>query len=242
MLPLLFAVGCSRRKTAVAAGDRNQIIYRGNASEPESLDPYLVRGAVEWAIVGGLGEGLVAPDLATLEPRPGVAERWEITPDGLTYRFFLRRGVVWSDGSPLTARDCEDGARRMLAPRLGSAHPENNLFFVRGARDYQAGRSSDWRSVGVKALDDSTLEIELARPTPFFLSTLYPFFPVPQPVVEKFAAMDERVNNWIRGQPRGQRSGQAQGLEAEPRGGAGTQFAPLGRSPGAVAGGAFSPD
>lgn len=194
----VLATGCTRRETAVAAGNRDQIMYRGNASEPESLDPYLVRGAVEWTIVGGLFEGLVVPDMATLDPRPGQAERWEITPDGLTYRFFLRRGVVWSDGTPLTARDFEYGARRMLAPRLGSAHPENNLFFVRGARDYQAGRNADWRNVGVRALDEFTLEIELARPTPFFLSALYLFFPVPQAVVEKFAAMDERVNNWIR--------------------------------------------
>lgn len=192
------AAGCGRRETPVAAGNRDQVLLRGNASEPESLDPYLVRGAVEWTIVGGLFEGLVVPDLATLEPRPGSAERWEISADGLRYVFHLRAGLTWSDGSPLTARDFEYGAGRLLAPRLGSAHSENTLVFVRGARDYQAGRNPDWRSVGVRALDERTLEMQLARPTPFFLSALYLFFPVPQAVVEKHAPMDERVNNWIR--------------------------------------------
>lgn len=195
---LLAGNACARRDHPVARGNRDQVLYRGNASEPESLDPYLVRGAVEWTIVGGLFEGLVVPDLATLEARPGVAERWEVSADGLSYVFQLRPDARWSDGTPVTAHDFEYGARRMLAPRLGSAHPENNLFFVRGARDYQAGRSTDWASVGVRARDERTLEIALARPTPFFLSALYLFFPVPRAVVEKFAPMDERVNNWVR--------------------------------------------
>ena len=195
---LACATACVRRETPVAAGNRDQILYRGNASEPESLDPYLVRGAVEWTIVGSLFEALVTSDMATLEPRPGVAVRWEISPDGLNYTFHLRANATWSDGTPVTARDFEYGARRLLAPRLGAAHAENNLFFVRGARDYQSGRIVDFSTVGVRARDAQTLEMTLAKPTPFFLSALTLFFPVPQATVEKFAAMDERVNNWIR--------------------------------------------
>jgi len=198
LLAAIMLAGCARRETRVATGNRDGILYRGNASEPESLDPYLVRGAVEWTIVGGLFEALVSPDMATLEPRPGVAERWEVSADGLRYTFHLRGNAKWSDGSPVTARDFEYGARRLLAPRLGAAHAENNLFFVRGARDYQAGRTRDFATVGVHAIDERTLEFTLARPTPFFLSALSLFFPVPQATVEKFAAMDERVNNWIR--------------------------------------------
>lgn len=197
---LLFALapGCARRETPVAIGNRDQILYRGNASEPESLDPYLVRGAVEWTIVGSLFEGLVVADMATLEPRPGVAERWEVSADGLVHTFHLRGNATWSDGTPVTARDFEYGARRLLAPKFAASHAENNLFFVRGARDYQGGKTKDFATVGVKVRDDRTLEITLERPTPFFLSALYLFFPVPQATVEKFATMDDRVNNWIR--------------------------------------------
>jgi oligopeptide transport system substrate-binding protein len=198
LVVLAMAAGCARREAPVAIGNREQILYRGNTSEPESLDPYLVRGAMEWTIVGGLFEGLVTPDLATLEPTPGVAERWEVSADGLTYTFHLRKNAAWSDGTPVTARDFEYGARRLLAPRLGASHAEANLFFVRGARDYQAGRTKDFATVGVKAPDERTVVFTLARPTPFFLSALYLFFPVPQATVEKFAAMDDRVNNWIR--------------------------------------------
>ncbi len=161
--------GCARRETTVTAGNRDQILYRGNASEPESLDPYLVRGAVEWTMVGGLFEGLVVPDLATLAPRPGVAERWEISADGRRYRFQLRAAAVWSDGTPLTAHDFEYGARRMLAPRLGSAHSENTLFFVQGAREYQAGRVTDWATPqpdGVRLLHVAAGGAEAGRARP----------------------------------------------------------------------------
>lgn len=194
----VLAAGCTRHESPVAAGDRDQILYRGNASEPESLDPYLVRGAVEWTIVGGLFEALVSPDMATLEPRPGVAERWEVSADGLSYTFHLRANAAWSDGTPVTARDFEYGARRLLAPKFAASHAENNLFFVKGARDYQAGVSKDFSTVGVKVKDERTIEFTLERPTPFFLSAMYLFFPVPQAAVEKFAPIDERVNNWIR--------------------------------------------
>ncbi|MBM3853226.1 MAG: peptide ABC transporter substrate-binding protein [Verrucomicrobia bacterium] len=200
---LLLLVGlllgaCARRETLVQSGIRDQILYRGNSTEPESLDPHLVRGAVEWTLVGSLFEGLVVPDQTTLEPQPGVAERWTISPDGLTYVFHLRAGAKWSNGAPVTAQDFLYSARRLLAPKLGAAHAENNLFFVRNARDYQAGKLADFAAVGVRAPDAQTIEFILERPAPFFLSALYLFFPVPQPVLEKFAAMDDRRNRWIR--------------------------------------------
>ena len=196
---LLAGLGaCSKRESAVERGNREGILYRGNATEPESLDPYLVRGQVEWTIVGGLFEGLVTPDPATLEARPGAAERWEVSPDGLTYTFHLREGALWSDGAPVVAPDFYYGARRMLSPRLASAHPENNLFFVKGARDFQNGKTTDFATVGVSAPDARTVVFTLERPTPFFLSALYLFFPVQQATVEKFGAMDDRQNGWTK--------------------------------------------
>jgi oligopeptide transport system substrate-binding protein len=197
-LALLTLLGCSRRESAVEAGLRTQTLLRGNSTEPESLDPHLVRGAVEWTIVGALFEGLVVPDQETLEPRPGVAERWEVSADGLTYTFHLRSNARWSDGAPVTAADFLYSARRMLAPKLASSHPENTLFFVRNARAFQAGKLTDFAAVGLRAPDERTVVFELERPAPFFPSALFLFYPVPQRVVEKFAAMDERKNDWIR--------------------------------------------
>jgi len=197
-LLLVLSGGCSRREPPVERGLREGVLYRGNSSEPESLDPHLVRGAVEWTLVGSLFEGLVTADQQTLEPRPGAAERWEVSPDGLVYTFYLRPGLMWSDGRPLTAADFVYSARRMLAPKLASSHPENTLFFVRNARAYQAGTVSDFETVGVRAPDERTLVITLARPTPFFLSALYLFFPVPQAVIERYAPLDQRQSDWTR--------------------------------------------
>lgn len=197
LFSLLFA-GCGQRETAVQIGNRESILYRGNATEPESLDPHLVRGQVEWTIVGGLFEGLIVPDAATLEARPGMAESWTISPDGLTYTFTLREGATWSDGVPVVADDFFYAAKRMLSPRLASAHPENNLFFVKGARDYQNGKTTDFATVGVAAPDSRTVVFELERPTPFFMSALYLFFPTRQSVVEAHGAMDDRANGWTR--------------------------------------------
>ncbi len=198
MLVVGFLAGCGSRETPVERGNREGILYRGNATEPESLDPHLVRGQVEWTIVGGLFEGLVTPDAATLEARPGVAERWEVSEDGLIYTFFLREDAKWSDGAAVTAKDFYFGAKRMLSPRLGSAHPENNLFFVKNARAYQAGTITDFAEVGVKAPDARTVVFTLERPTPFFLSALYLFFPTQRAAVERHGDFDDRGNPWAR--------------------------------------------
>ncbi len=198
MALLFFFAACAPRETPVQSGNREGVLYRGNATEPEALDPQLVRGQVEWTIVGGLFEGLVAPDPQTLESRPAVAERWEVSPDGLTYSFYLREDARWSDGVPVSAGDFVFSARRMLAPRLGSAQPEDNLFFVAGARDYHAGRTTEFEQVGVKAADERTLIFTLERPTPFFLSALHLFYPVRQDVIEKHGAFDDRNNPWTR--------------------------------------------
>jgi oligopeptide transport system substrate-binding protein len=195
---IALATGCAKRETPVEAGIREQVLHRGNSTEPESLDPHLVRGAVEWTLVGSLFEGLVAPDHHTLEPRPAVAERWDVSPDGLTYTFHLRGTAKWSDGAPVTAGDFVYSARRLLSPKLGAAHAENNLFFVRQARAYQAGKVTDFSAVGVRAPDERTVIFTLERPTPFFPSALTLFFPVRQAVIEKFAPMDERRSEWIK--------------------------------------------
>ncbi|MBL9206208.1 MAG: peptide ABC transporter substrate-binding protein [Opitutaceae bacterium] len=198
LLVWVLAAGCGRREPPVERGLREGVLYRGNSSEPESLDPHLVRGAVEWTLVGSLFEGLVTADPETLEPRPGAAERWDVSADGLVYTFHLRPGLTWSDGQPLTASDFVYSARRMLSPKLASSHPENNLFFVRNARAYQAGTLTDFEAVGVRAEGDRTVILTLDRPASFFLSALTLFFPVPKSVVERFAPMDQRQNAWIR--------------------------------------------
>ena len=117
--------GCTKRESAAARGVKDGILLRGNGTEPEALDPHIVRGAAEWAIIGALYEGLTVLDPKTLMPVVGVAERWEVSADGKTYRFFLRAGATWANGDALTAEDFVWSARRLMAPALGAAHVED---------------------------------------------------------------------------------------------------------------------
>lgn len=102
---------------------------------------------------------------------PSLAERWEISDDGLRYLFHLRPGILWSDGTPLTAHDVEYGIKRVLDPQSPGASAA--IYFVlENGHDYCLGRNSDAGRIGVKALDDLTVEFRLEAPAPYFLSVM----------------------------------------------------------------------
>ena len=102
---------------------------------------------------------------------PSLAERWEISDDGLRYVFHLRAGLTWSDGQPLTARDVEFGIKRVLDP----ASPGSSVaiyFALENGQAYYLGESKDADAIGVRALDDRTVEFRLVAPAPYFLSVM----------------------------------------------------------------------
>ncbi len=102
---------------------------------------------------------------------PLLAERWEISPDGLRYVFHLREGVRWSDGTPLTARDVEFGIKRVLDPDVPGSSVA--IYFVlENGQDYYLRRNDDADAIGVRALDDRTVEFRLAAPAPYFMSVM----------------------------------------------------------------------
>ncbi|HKB56268.1 MAG TPA: ABC transporter substrate-binding protein, partial [Lacunisphaera sp.] len=98
-------VSCAKRETAVDQGTREQVLHRGLSADPSELDPHIITGLPEINIVSTLFEGLVGEDPVDLHPVPGVAESWDISPDGLTYTFHLRANARWSNGEPVTAQD-----------------------------------------------------------------------------------------------------------------------------------------
>ncbi|MGA7280360.1 MAG: ABC transporter substrate-binding protein, partial [Acidimicrobiia bacterium] len=102
---------------------------------------------------------------------PSLAERWEISDDGLTYRFTLREGLSWSDGTPLTAHDVEYGLKRNLDPATPGVSVAM-LYVLEGAADHALGRSADPDQIGVRALDDRVVEFSLNAPAPYFLGML----------------------------------------------------------------------
>jgi ABC-type oligopeptide transport system substrate-binding subunit/class 3 adenylate cyclase len=152
--------------------------------EPPTLDPALAADDASIQVIMQLFGGLVSetPDLGIV---PDVATSWEISDGGRSYIFRLREDVVWSDGVPVTAHDFEYAWKRVLDPatRSGGARL---LYDIRGARDYREGLVPDADAVGVRALDDSTLSVELEGPTGYLLHLLActTACPIPRHVVE----------------------------------------------------------
>lgn len=102
---------------------------------------------------------------------PSLAERWEISDDGLRYVFHLREGLRWSDGHPLTAHDVEFGIKRVLNPDS----PGSSVaiyFLLENGQDFYLGRNQDADRIGVRALDDRTVEFRLVAPAPYFMSVM----------------------------------------------------------------------
>ncbi len=123
---------------------------------------------------------------------PSLAERWEISEDGLRYVFHLKEGLQWSDGTPLTASDVEYGIKRSLDPERPGVSV--SIYYVlEGGQDYALGRSADSASVGVHALDDRTVEFRLAAPAPYFLSVVNRPDGGPQPR----HAVERQGDDWI---------------------------------------------
>ncbi len=124
---------------------------------------------------------------------PSLAERWEISDDGLRYVFHLREGLRWSDGEPLTAGDVEFGIKRVLNPeRPGSSVA---IYFVlENGQDYYLGNNRDVDRIGVRALDDRTVEFRLVAPAPYFMSVMNRPDGGPQPR----HAIEARGPDWTR--------------------------------------------
>jgi len=111
---------------------------------------------------------------------PSLAERWEIADDGLRYVFHLRPGLTWSDGTPLTAHDVEFGIKRVLDPTVPGSSVAIYFVVERGL-EYYLGEETDPTAVGVRALDDRTVEFRLNAPAPYFLGVMNRPDGAPQP-------------------------------------------------------------
>jgi oligopeptide transport system substrate-binding protein len=102
---------------------------------------------------------------------PSLAERWEIADDGLRYVFHLREDARWSDGIPLTAHDVEFGIKRVLNP--DSPGSSVAIYFaLENGQDYYLRKNTEADRIGVRALDDQTLEFRLVAPAPYFMSVM----------------------------------------------------------------------
>jgi len=177
---------------------RNKILLISEGAEPRTLDPQVARGILEDHIIMGLIEGLVGchPTDQSKEV-PGMADRWEHNDDYSVWTFHIGEDRKWSNGDPVTAQDFIFSYKRILTPAFGSQYV-NFLFVIKGAEDYFKEKITDFDQVGVKALDDHILRIELVGPTPYFLSLLQSraWFPVNPKTILKFGTISERDTKW----------------------------------------------
>ena len=172
-----------------------------NGGDPSSLDPHKVSGDWENRIVGDIFEGLVTEDI-NAEPIAGQAESWTVSDDGLTYTFTLRDGIQWTDGTPVTAGDFEYALQRLMNPET-AANYAYLQYPIKNSEKINSGDITDFGMLGVKAIDDKTLEITLEQSTPYFLGALthYTAYPVPQHVIEAKGADWVKIENIVTNGP-----------------------------------------
>ncbi|MDA9950891.1 peptide ABC transporter substrate-binding protein, partial [Luminiphilus sp.] len=196
---VVLLTACGSGESNVESGNREGYLHYGNGAEPQGLDPQVVTGVPENHIVRALFEGLAVKNPKTLEPEPGVAERWEISEDGTVYTFYINPEAKWSNGEAMTASDYVWSWNRALHPDTGSLYAYM-LYPIKNSEAYSKREITDFNEVGVKALDDQTLQVTLNAPTPYFLQLMdhYSSFAVHPETLLKYGKMTDRFTPWTR--------------------------------------------
>jgi oligopeptide transport system substrate-binding protein len=145
------------------------VLRRGNGPEPDTLDPQLARTEAAFHILRDVFEGLTAvgPDGSAV---PAAAESWTVSPDGLEYRFALRKGLRWSNGDALKASDFVAGMRRLVDPKTASPYAQFIDPVLNAGAITRGEKKPD--ELGVSAPDDRTVLIRLESPAPYLLGLL----------------------------------------------------------------------
>ena len=171
-LPFSFSLIQSVNAAEVPAGTKlsnKQVLNRGNGAETPTIDPQKVEDVQANNIAQDLFEGLVRDD-SNGKIVPGGATAWEVSKDGLTYTFKLRKNAKWSNGDPITAQDYVYGMQRLVDPKVASTYAFL-LSDVKNADLINQGKES-LSSLGITAINNETLQIKLNNPTPYILEIL----------------------------------------------------------------------
>ena len=172
---------------------KKQYVVINNGAEIQSFDPHRSEGVPESEVAMQLFEGLTSYD-ADGNVIPGVAERWESSPDYKTWTFHLRQNAKWSDGRPVTANDFVYAWRRLVTPATASPNASFLEYLqVENVTDVINGKQKP-NALGVEALDDFTFVVHLQNPVPYAVSLTahQALLPVPKHVIEQFG------DYWVR--------------------------------------------
>ncbi|MBN8555242.1 MAG: peptide ABC transporter substrate-binding protein [Deltaproteobacteria bacterium] len=186
-----------------AQTSKDEFVFN-NRGEPESIDPHFATGVPDNSVIAQIFQGLMArkADWATLVP--GDAESYKISKDLKTYTFKIRKGLKWSDGTPLTAKDYEYSWLRVLRPETLSNYSYWLTDNVVGALAYQEKPTPENAAkVGIKAIDNETFVVTLNKPVPYFLHLTAETIlaPVKKEVVEKWGSQWTRPENIVSNGP-----------------------------------------
>ncbi|MFD2130594.1 peptide ABC transporter substrate-binding protein [Pseudogracilibacillus auburnensis] len=173
-----------KEDNSVEEASDEKILQLNNSEEPTSLNPSIGFDQLSWDPLNNLMEGLTRLDEGSLAA-PGVAEKWDISDDKLTYTFYIRDDANWSNGDPVTAADFEYAWKYMLDPETAS-EAAFLAYVIKGGEAYNSDEGSV-DDVAVKAIDEKTLEVILEAPTGYFLDLLTnpAFFPINHQVAEE---------------------------------------------------------
>ncbi len=149
-----------------------------------SLDPQQATDGTSFEVMANYTDGLTQMDDSRAAVA-AIAESWETSDDGLTWTFHLRKDAKWSNGTPVTAKDFVFGWQRAVDPDVASeyAYMLSDIGQIKNAAEIIGG-TKDKSELGVTAVDDNTLQVELNAPVSYFLSLMY--FPTFYPVNEEF--------------------------------------------------------
>jgi oligopeptide transport system substrate-binding protein len=189
-------VGTTMLMMTTTGAFADMVWNRGANSDVQSLDPHKTSTVEEANIIRDLFLGLVAQDQEA-NLIPGAAESWTVSPDGKVYTFKMRAGATWSDGSPVTAGDFVYSWQRVVDPATGSEYA-SMAFPIVNAEEINGGKAKS-EDLGAKAIDDSTLEVTLKGPTPYFLEMLthQAMYPVSKANVDKFGLDFVKAGNLV---------------------------------------------
>ncbi len=171
--------------SAALAADHPDYLRLPMQSAIPSLDPGVAQDSSSIEVIEQLFLGLTDYNPKTYEVVPELATSWQASADSMTYTFNLRKGVKWSDGTPVTARDIEYAVKRNILPETASPYAYV-LYILKNAEAINTGTEKDVDQLGVKALDDYTVEFQLNAPAGFFpaMAGLWTYRPLPRKAIE----------------------------------------------------------
>ena len=159
-------IGCGDNSTGGSSSGSNQSLVFNLGEDPETMDPTLNNSSGAGTMILNAFEGLMVLD-ENDKPTEGAAESYEVSEDGLTYTFKLRQDGKWSDGEPVVADNFKYSWLRAL-DKATAAEYAYQLFYIKNAEKFYNGEATA-EEVGIKVIDDYTLEVTLENPTSYFL-------------------------------------------------------------------------